>query len=344
VSLYWRALKPMTIRYSTSLQLADAFGNRFGQADNYTPGGLPTPFWPAGHYARDTHLISITAGAPPGNYHLHISVYSGEASGPAAPLALASGGRDYDRGSVVTLNAGAPGPAGPLAVLGASLASPKAMVGDRVAFTARWYSGSQPLPPLLARFTLMDGAGKPFFTRDLPPARPDYPTTAWPLDQTILYPLSLILPPDLPAGPAQATLSLVTADGAAAAPVFSLGALAIQAPERSFTVPAIAHRVNYTFNGAIRLLGYDASADTLTLYWQSIRAVDAPLTVFVHRFSADGAFVAGQDSPPARSTTSWLPGEVIVDMHPFAAGDHFEVGLYDPITGKRFGAAFKVGP
>jgi hypothetical protein len=102
--------------------------------------------------------------------------------------------------------------------------------------------------------------------------------------------------------------------------------------------------VQATFNGAIRLLGYDVGADSLTLYWQALQPVEVPLTVFIHKFGADGSFEGGQDSPPARAVTSWLPGEVITDIHQFAAGERFEVGLYQTANGERFGEALQVGP
>jgi hypothetical protein len=106
----------------------------------------------------------------------------------------------------------------------------------------------------------------------------------------------------------------------------------------------MAHPVNYDFNNAIRLLGYDTSGDSVTFYWQALKPVEMPLTVFVHHFADDGTFDAGNDSPPARAATSWLPSEVITDSHPIAVGDNFEVGLYDSATGERFGESYKVKP
>jgi hypothetical protein len=104
------------------------------------------------------------------------------------------------------------------------------------------------------------------------------------------------------------------------------------------------HNAQQDFNGAIRLLGYDLTSDTITLYWQSLQVVTTPLTVFVHRFDPGGAFVGGHDAPPPRPTTSWLPGETLTDVHPFAVGDNFEVGLYDAVTGERFGEPLVVRP
>jgi 6-pyruvoyl-tetrahydropterin synthase related domain len=344
VTLYWKALQQMNTRYSTSLQLVDAYGNRFGQSDNYSPGDIPTPFWPSSHYSRDSHTLTIPEGTPPGDYHLHSSVYSGDA-GSFTPLALSEGGGlDFDLGTTIIITSAQPGPSAPLSILNASLANTRAMVGDTVAFTTEWYSGNAPLPPLQARFALTDRTGKLVFFQDLPPARPDYPTNLWPLNQKIVYPQSIVLPPDLPVGPLQATLILVKADGSFATKPYLLGSLTITVPERSFTVPAITHPTNTVFNNAIRLLGYDLGPDTITLYWQSVQPVSVPLTVFIHRFGAGGTFEAGQDSAPARSTTSWLPGEVITDVHSLVVTDNFEIGLYNSATGERFGEPYKIQP
>lgn len=344
VRIYWLALQALTTRYSTSVQLVDAYGNRFGQSDNYSPAGIPTVWWPPNKYARDEHRLSSLVGTPPGEYHVHVNVYSGEAGSPYTPLALAGNtGLEYDLGTV-TVKPAVPGPSGPLQLVSHTFAAEAATVGDRLAFTLVWNSGDDPLPPLTARFALTDGTGRALFARDFAPAGPEYPTDQWSPNQQVLFPYSLILPPDLPAGPAQATAQLVDADGTALTPAYRLGVINISVPQRSFAIPAMAQRVNYDFKGAIRLLGYDIADDGITLYWQALRPVSVPLTVFVHRFAPDGRFETGHDSPPPRLTTSWLPGEVVVDSHPIAVADHFEIGLYESATGDRFGEPFRVNP
>lgn len=345
VMVYWKATAAQMPRYSTSVQLIDGYGNRFGQADNYIPGNVPTPFWPVGHYARDLHILKIPNGTPPGSYHLQVSAYSGDTPDAYTPLALQDGsGLDYELATTVTVTPAPAGPDVPLAITGGSLAGDTVGVGDPLAFTAQYYSGNVALPDLRAQLILTDASGKQIFMHTLAPARPDYATTAWALRQTIQYPQSLILPPDLPAGQVQAQLRLIQADGSPATEPFALGSLAITVPERSFTVPAISHATQATFNGAIQLLGYDMKPDSLTFYWQALHPIEVPLTVFIHKFRSDGSFEDGQDSPPTRAVTSWLPGEVITDVHPFAAGDRFEVGFYQTATGERFGEPFQVKP
>jgi hypothetical protein len=95
------------------------------------------------------------------------------------------------------------------------------------------------------------------------------------------------------------------------------------------------------------LLGADSGPDPvapggvlrMTLYWQALKEMDVPYTVFVHVLGPDGQAVAGHDGQPmngTRPTTGWVPGEYIADAHDvkipgeLPPGDYvIEVGLYD---------------
>jgi hypothetical protein len=103
----------------------------------------------------------------------------------------------------------------------------------------------------------------------------------------------------------------------------------------------------------IRLLGYDlfrnelsrTQALALTLYWQTTEPVETSYTVFTHLVGPDGQIWGQRDSVPlggARPTTTWMPGEVIVDRFevPMNAeappGDYtVAVGMYDLATMTR---------
>ncbi|MCS7002314.1 MAG: hypothetical protein NZ518_05630, partial [Dehalococcoidia bacterium] len=96
--------------------------------------------------------------------------------------------------------------------------------------------------------------------------------------------------------------------------------------------------------GALAGVGFWPSEGRLRLFWQAERATDSPLTLFVHVVNRGGALVAQADGPPAGGllpTTSWLPGERIVDerrvdLSRLGAGPHSVViGWYDPVTGRR---------
>jgi hypothetical protein len=99
------------------------------------------------------------------------------------------------------------------------------------------------------------------------------------------------------------------------------------------------------FSDQIRLLGYDApdvamigSEVHVTLYWEAIRPPDGDYVVFVHLVGADGQPVTSHDGVPMQQrypTGTWIPGDVVPDMHPLPLkpdalpGTHtLHVGMY----------------
>jgi hypothetical protein len=345
VTLYWQALADLGTDYHISLQLADLDGNRFGQSDQY-PGLVPTGGWKQTQYLPDRHQLAPAPGTPPGEYQLIARVYSIDL-GAAQPLELfvneEPAGMDYLVGRV-RLTSGWRQPEGELQVVEAAIAGNTFGVGEPLPFTLVWRTGAEAPSGVEARFTLANPAGRELSSTHFSAAGPGYPASQWQPNQLIRFPHRLILPADLPAGAARASLRFVYADGSPASDSFDMGEITITAPERSFVVPPMAHRLDHDFNESIRLLGYDVSAGSLILYWSALKPVPEPLTVFVHYFDAGGRFIGGGDSPPARSTTSWLAGEIIADPRPAPSGDYFEVGLYDAVSGDRFGETYVIRP
>jgi hypothetical protein len=115
--------------------------------------------------------------------------------------------------------------------------------------------------------------------------------------------------------------------------------------------PTPDQRLDATFGGSARLVGYSLDADTvvpgdslnLVLYWQALAPLDDDYTVFVHMLgghnpSTGGPLWAGHDSQPDMGrypTSIWRAGEVILDVHPLAVpvdtppGEYqLEAGLY----------------
>lgn len=105
-------------------------------------------------------------------------------------------------------------------------------------------------------------------------------------------------------------------------------------------------------NGWFRLDGYAvteevASGDALllTLAWRSLRPVDYNYQVFVHLLNREDQKVAQRDGQPVqwlRPTSTWQPGEEIIDRYGILLPDNLPpgayrvaVGLYDPNSGQR---------
>ncbi len=113
------------------------------------------------------------------------------------------------------------------------------------------------------------------------------------------------------------------------------------------------HPLAIAFDQGIALEGYSLRSDqdralSLTLFWKASGSTSIPYTVFAHLLDRNGKIVAQHDSPPdqgLKSTTAWINGEVIADRLDIPlppglslAGTRLEVGLYDPVSGKRLNA------
>ncbi|MDY6878412.1 MAG: hypothetical protein SWK90_19715 [Chloroflexota bacterium] len=133
--------------------------------------------------------------------------------------------------------------------------------------------------------------------------------------------------------------------------VVTTGLTAPPASEHSFEPPSIAHPLSARFGDSIALLGYDleqelpsASGETervlhLTLYWESLKPMARPYTVFTHLVGPDGQLAGQQDNMPLRDTaptTCWLPGEVFADPYDISIGPQATPGDYTLETGFYF--------
>jgi hypothetical protein len=116
---------------------------------------------------------------------------------------------------------------------------------------------------------------------------------------------------------------------------------------------SVSGDVSVAFGDFARLVGFTiSSARTstrlplkLTLYWQAADGL-SPIDymVFTHLIAEDGHLVAQHDGPPgggSKPTTTWVPGESIVDLHSMEFNDPsyvgtatVRVGLYAP-SGER---------
>jgi hypothetical protein len=134
-----------------------------------------------------------------------------------------------------------------------------------------------------------------------------------------------------------------------------LGQVHIVGRSHDFSPPTPRHYLDANFDGKASLVGYDlsmssplpypASTIILTLYWRAEALMDVPYTVFVHLLDSEGRFRGQDDTPPGGGefpTTSWVPGEYLVDEHSVQIsgdaepGPHLlEIGLYDPATSVR---------
>ncbi|MDP3047802.1 MAG: hypothetical protein Q8O07_10040, partial [Chloroflexota bacterium] len=113
------------------------------------------------------------------------------------------------------------------------------------------------------------------------------------------------------------------------------GELKVMPLKRQFAPPAMQHAVDANLGGKATLLGCDvetrADAVWVTLYWQAQAPVDRSYTVFLHLLDVQGKLIAQTDGLPAagaRPTSTWAPGEVIVDWRALAMPKDLPAGEY----------------
>ncbi|GIW05226.1 MAG: hypothetical protein KatS3mg060_0031 [Dehalococcoidia bacterium] len=119
-------------------------------------------------------------------------------------------------------------------------------------------------------------------------------------------------------------------------------------------LPASARRVDRPIGGGVRLAGSGPLGEArrgrevpVELYWQAGHWLERDYAVFLHVVGPDGRLVTQRDGPPAdgaRPTTSWQPGEIVLDRRllpipiDLPPGEfRLVAGLYDPTTGERLG-------
>jgi mannosyltransferase len=169
--------------------------------------------------------------------------------------------------------------------------------------------------------------------------------------------VDLAIPPDTPAGGYDLAVGLWPD-----CQLVPFGRMQIRARQAAILTAenvAVSVPQETDFAGGIRLLGYGLAASTvspgdvvdLTLYWQAQQPVEHRYKVFTHLLGEawngeTGNLLWGQqDNEPvngSRPTSTWSPGEIILDSYSIAldprapAGRYtVEIGLYNPATGER---------
>jgi len=120
------------------------------------------------------------------------------------------------------------------------------------------------------------------------------------------------------------------------------------------TAPSVVHRLEAGLGGLVRLRGFDLSPEgeiapggevRLTLYWESLAAMETDYKAFVHLVDKAEHIRGQHDGHPVGAlapTSFWQPGDVVRDEHILAVapdappGEYrLLVGLYDEATTTR---------
>jgi hypothetical protein len=214
--------------------------------------------------------------------------------------------------------------------------------GMTLDFTLDWYAarsapGGPPLKLVARRLHRPEDArGVDLLLWEGHPVRGTYPMARWSAGERVIDRHNVSIPPDFP--PGDYTLRLLLGES----PAFE-SALRVEAVERHFELPPLATSVDLSFGDALTLRGYQVeragSSDIdITLAWRAVRPPDRDYTVFVHVVGADGVNFSQRDEQPARPTSQWIAGEVMVTRYrlPLPPGAFtIRAGLYVQDDGRR---------
>jgi hypothetical protein len=216
-----------------------------------------------------------------------------------------------------------------------------------------WQAQRDTLADLTVGLQLRDAAGQVWAEQAGRPADGTYPTTRWVTGEIVRDTHDLTVDAAAPPG----DLRLLLLVGASEV---SLTTVPIVGRQHVFQAPAVSHPMTTDLEGA-RFLGYDLTATAVppgepigfTLYWQCLAKTETSYKVFVHLVDAEYETWGQVDRIPCAGecpTTSWLPGEYLVETYQLVPKPEtppgtyrIAIGLYDEQTGARLPRVDGVG-
>jgi hypothetical protein len=348
--LTWRVVEPVAANYGLALRLRDGDGQALASLDTQPHYGLyPTSMWREGELVSDGYLLPLPEGTPPGkDYSLEVILYEVASLAPIGtaqvPVALTEPTikatypvlQEFDQLALVEL----------------SPVTTPIEQGQPLFVRAKWAAREHPTRDYACRLSLRDEKGTTVQSQTELIAR-SYATSLWPTNAIMAGRYRLPLDPLLSPGLYDLVIAVFDPQtgedfGEFVAPL----GVVIEARERSYAIPPMQARLNVSFGGQMRLLGYDLSREEgelrLGLHWQALRRMDGDYKVFVHLFDpATEVIVAQDDAMPRQNqypTSWWAEGEVVSDeitisLKGLPQGHYrLALGVYDPQTMDRLAA------
>ncbi len=235
-------------------------------------------------------------------------------------------------------------------------------VGQTIEMLLEWHHvGQSPLPDLSPTMQLIQGELL-LADESAAPVYGHYGTDQWQPGEIVLDWRAIPVPLEIEKG--------LDAEGPVVLQLFVdedrpliLGETVIESVRRVFPPPNPSRRVTEQLGEIVELVGYDLHIDpgieddssdtilqagqdiTVTLYWHVLATPEIDYAVFAQLLDENDVLIAQHDGPPAdgaRPTSGWVAGEYIRDEHllhwldiDYRGPALLQVGLYDPMTGKR---------
>jgi hypothetical protein len=363
VDLYWTAVRPLDAMLQAEVGIADTDGWPWSPKHAERPRDFTdyaaTPLWPLAAYAIDSFEIEVLPGTPPGEYALVAQVFDrqtlaplqpsrtsvpGRLAAPIGSIRVERAARTFDAEQLRIYGGERHDLDDDLTLLGYNIDRIDTVPGESVLLTFFWQARRAPHSDRAFRLELLGAGNEALASRDILIGEAGYPTSKWLAGEQIISLAVMRVPAAAASGAYHWRGSLLDESGRPSGAFDMQPALRVAAPERTFEVPALKHRVNVDLGDFATLLGFDLASELLspggtlevTLYWQARAETARSYKVFVHLLDEGGRIVAQADAFPAggkRPTTGWLAGEVVADRYALALPGDLKAGSYRLATG-----------
>jgi hypothetical protein len=357
------------------VHLADPSGQTWSQYDEEM---YPTSEWVAGQTLLVRYPLKVPDDAAPETYHLQIGIERSDGTAlPALSATNRPAGSFWQSPSLAVARSVNPPNLAALDVghrmnvqfgnvarlVGADVPATRVQDGDNIDFTLFWQVTDRVPAGVNAVVQAVNRSGAVVARRSQPPSNGFWPPTDWRSGDVVVDRERLLIPAGTPSGRLSLTVGMGDAPDHALIPVgqtqptVAVASLDVQSRPRAVVTTSASHPMTATFASPLRLIGYDlqptsarpGEAIQLRLYWQADQPLDRSWTVFTHVLDAQSQIHAQEDSIPDHGnqpTTTWVPGETIVDSHTLVVqpgtapgAEHIEIGLYDAASGARLKTA-----
>lgn len=345
IVLGWESQQRMEKDYALYLHLIDEREHLWGQEDIEIQNALTflTSCWDAGETNEAGYVVPVMDGTPPGRYQVKVGLFH-LSTGERLNILdenLSPAGTIYTLGKVRVTSPIIPPPLHELSIqhslrqefddqielLGYTIGTDSAKSGDTVGLTLFWRGlGAMDMDySVLLQLQTEDERIWAQKEEDVC----SYPTSQWRSGEVIRAQYDLNINPTAPAGDYQLLVNLLESDTRQRVlrSCLPLTKIRVMAPERQFVVPKdIQHPVRANLADRVAFLGYDLNRATvkpggmlhLTLYWQAQKQMESSYKVFTHLLDTQNRIWGQRDDVPIEGTyptTSWLPGEVVIDEY-----------------------------
>ena len=374
VHLRWRVEGPASTDLHASLYLEDASGHLWTEVGHLIVNGVtvPTSAWTVGEWADDKAMMKRPAHVQPGVYKIKLTVTDaegrqlgaqdseGEFRGVRLPLGHVEIAPPIEPEGEVDCVRGSPLAAGDLLICLPDLPPQAVPSGSTLTVALTWSALERPEGDYAVRWILTDAGGQVMLEEIDQVAL--FETSHWRAGDSFEARYDLRMDPAVPAAEYALALEVLGPDGSALwTEREHVTTVEVLARDRQFKLPAeIKHALDLTLGDVVHLRGFDIDPEPtgapaegsllhpggtldLILYWQADGPADLDYTVFVHFLGPDGRLHGQVDRFPAGGsapTTSWAPGQVIVDelVLPVDADAppgayQIAVGMYDAASG-----------